>query len=155
MGKDASMTAISDTKHQNNCLDNLYSKRVPNRLELRQRANEIKAGWSAQERVDRFRVGEIGRTWMSNLAASTQTQIQTQKEHIEMLGLKQKATKLAFNARILTNFGKLDQRDIVDINGCTERLLVQLMERYGWSFAFAQTKVDRFNSVDSNREIES
>ena len=50
----------------------------------------------------------------------------------------------AFNARILTTFGKLDAEDIEGIDGCTDRLVTQLMDRYGWSAAYTQTRIDGF-----------
>ncbi len=63
-----------------------------------------------------------------------------------MFGLKKRQKKLAFNARILTTFGKLDQLDIANINGCSQRLATQLMDRYGWSPTDAQIKAERFSS---------
>ena len=50
----------------------------------------------------------------------------------------------AFNAKILTTFGKLNDQDILDVDGCAERLITQLMDRYGWGPAYAQTNVNRF-----------
>jgi hypothetical protein len=63
-----------------------------------------------------------------------------------MLGLKHNLSKSEFNSRILTTFGKLDDRDIADINGCSKRLVTYLMDRYAWSPAYAQIEADRFDS---------
>ena len=68
-----------------------------------------------------------------------------------MLGLKWKPSRSTFNARLLTTFGKLDEQDIDDINGCQQRLAVHLINRYGWNTEEAQAKVDRFSSSLSVR----
>ena len=63
-----------------------------------------------------------------------------------MLGYKWNTSKPVFNARLLTTFGKLDEQDIADINGCQKRLVTELINRYGWNADEAQSKVDQFNS---------
>lgn len=39
-----------------------------------------------------------------------------------MLILNKKTSKLAFNSRVLTTLGKLDEQDIEEVNGCSERM---------------------------------
>ncbi len=64
-----------------------------------------------------------------------------------MLGFTWKTSKPAFNARLLTTFGKLDEQDIAKINGCRKRLVTQLINRYGWNADEAQSKADQFSST--------
>ncbi len=63
-----------------------------------------------------------------------------------MPGPKKKTSNLAFKAGVLATFGKLDEQDIEDIDGCSELLVTNLIDRYGWSPAYAKTKVDEFYS---------
>jgi hypothetical protein len=72
-----------------------------------------------------------------------------------MLGFKRCSAKSIFNAKLLITFGKLDQQDIAYIKGCSDRLVVRLMDRYGWGFAYAQTQVAHFNSDTPIRKTES
>ncbi len=58
---------------------------------------------------------------------------------------------IAFNASLLTTFGKLDQKDIHEIDGQYDRLADCLMSRYQWDAETAQSKIAQFRSnlVDS------
>ena len=69
-----------------------------------------------------------------------------------MLGFTWNTSKPAFNARLLTTFGKLDEQDIADINGCQKRLVTELINRYGWNADDAQSKVDQFSSTLTNAQ---
>ena len=68
-----------------------------------------------------------------------------------MLRLRKKPSKLLFASRVKTTFGKLDEQDIGEINGCSERLVMKLMDRYGWNPTYAHTKVAQFSSNLSDR----
>lgn len=63
-----------------------------------------------------------------------------------MFGIEKTTSKSAFKAGVLSTFGKLDEQDIMDVDGRSERLATQLMDRYDWSSAYAQTRVDEFCS---------
>ncbi len=70
-----------------------------------------------------------------------------------MFGQKKKAARLAFSEGILTTFGKLDQQDIAQIEGQSARLVSHLIDQYGWSADFAQTKVDGFCTYLSDERM--
>lgn len=53
---------------------------------------------------------------------------------------------MAFNAAILTTFGKLDQQDIKMIDGNADLLLTHLVRRYEWTPHNAASKVKRFRA---------
>jgi uncharacterized protein (DUF2132 family) len=73
-----------------------------------------------------------------------------------MIGRRKKTVKSAFGIGILQTFGKLDQRDIDEIDGRPERLVHQLIEQYGWTEAVARRKVDAFQSgLSKKREVAS
>lgn len=59
-----------------------------------------------------------------------------------MFGRKEKLTRSLFSAGILKTFGKLDQQDIDNINGSSDRLASQLIQQYGWSPEDAQSRVE-------------
>ena len=61
-----------------------------------------------------------------------------------MLNHKRRRDKSAFDAGILTTFGKLDQQDINEVDGHAERLVALLIERYAWSSDVAQSRVESF-----------
>lgn len=63
-----------------------------------------------------------------------------------MLGLITKNPKRAFNASILKTFGKLSQRDINEIDGNRDRLIVELIAQYGWKEEVAQQRVELFSA---------
>jgi len=68
-----------------------------------------------------------------------------------MLGQKKRRERLAFNAAILTTFGKLYQQDIDSIDGDAERLHTHFIQRYEWSPDDAASRVESFRAVLSAR----
>ncbi len=58
-----------------------------------------------------------------------------------MFGKKTKLAQAAFNADVLTTFGKLSQQDIDKIDGNPERLVAELIEQYGWQADVARHRV--------------
>ncbi len=68
-----------------------------------------------------------------------------------MLGQKKRRERLAFNAEILRTFGKLDQQDIDNIEGSSERLRTHLIQRYKWSLDEAASRVASFRAVLSTQ----
>lgn len=58
-----------------------------------------------------------------------------------MLDQKTKSATSVFSAGILTTFGKLSQQEIDTIDGHPERLVIQLIEQYGWERDVAQKEV--------------
>ncbi len=60
-----------------------------------------------------------------------------------MLGQAKETKKHVFDHAIVTTFGKLDARDIEEIDGRPEQLVVMLMKHYGWSKTDSQEKADR------------
>ncbi len=67
-----------------------------------------------------------------------------------MLVHQQRTNHSAFNAGILTTFGKLSQQDIESLDGNSERLETLIAERYGSSREVARNKVERFRFELSN-----
>lgn len=60
-----------------------------------------------------------------------------------MLSANKKLAKAAFAQAILTTFGKLDERDIKQIDGRIDRLLILLTDRYRWTDSFAKEMVQK------------
>lgn len=60
-----------------------------------------------------------------------------------MLGQAKETKKQIFDHAIVTTFGKLDARDIEEIDGRLELLVVMLMKHYGWSKSDSQERADR------------
>ena len=58
-----------------------------------------------------------------------------------MFGRKARLTKAAFNADVLTTFGKLTQEAIDKIDGQHHLLVNELVEQYGWEEAVAQRRI--------------
>lgn len=64
-----------------------------------------------------------------------------------MLRLKAKRETSAFNDAILITFGKLDQKDIDDINGNIERLITHLAEKYELTTETARNRAEGFHAI--------
>lgn len=58
-----------------------------------------------------------------------------------MFGRKAKMNKAAFNADVLTTFGKLNQEAIDKIDGQPHLLVNELVAQYGWEEAVARRRI--------------
>ncbi len=61
-----------------------------------------------------------------------------------MFGRSASRARSVFNAGLLKTFGKLSHLDIEKIDGRAERLVIELVEQYGWNENFAKQKAVAF-----------